>query len=169
MLRFPDRPATTLPELQRNVLELFYQFGAGAEGRLHRDVAISSAGTQFAHGLRGVPQSCLIVPKQETEGPPYLDPDNLPDERLLYLKAVPTKVFTLLAGRNGVGATSVPEAQVGDVLFYAEIPLALASFEAVVTVNAQVQQTDPTDLSGDVGMLILKRPVSINCDLLVLP
>jgi hypothetical protein len=170
-LRMPDRPATTLPELQRDVLHLFYQLGPGAEAQLHRDVAISSAGTVFAHGLRGTPRSVVITPKAATEGPPYIDPDRPATGRLVYFKAVPTTVIAPFAGGVGAGARTLAASDVGDVVERV-VDMSTgadqsANFESVITVDNQIQQTGG---SLAVAMLaILKRPVSVNCDLLVVP
>jgi hypothetical protein len=172
-LRFPDRPATTLPELQRDVLMLFYQMGAAAEGVLQRDVEISSAGTVFAHGLRGgsIPRSVIIAPRQATEGPPYMDPDRLPDGKVVYLKAVPTTVIASFVGGIGAGARTFAAALAGDVVERV-VNMSTAgdqsgNFEPVVTLAGQIQQT-----SGSLGvalLAILKRPVVVNCDLVVIP
>ncbi len=168
-LRFPDVPATTLPQLQRDVLMLFYQLGAAAEGQLIRGVEISSAGTKIAHGLRGVARSVLVFPKERTEGPPH-EYQNA-DGKLIYLKAVPTTVIGPFVGGVGAGARTFAQADVGDVV---EIVVNMstganqsADFESVITVDNQIQQTG--GVLAVAMLAILKRPVSIDCDLVVLP
>ncbi len=62
MLRFPDRPATTLPELQRNVLELVQQLKDGATAVLIVGVAIGTSSTRIAHGQGSVPKGVMVCP-----------------------------------------------------------------------------------------------------------
>jgi hypothetical protein len=61
-LSFPDRPATTLPDLQRNVLELVQQLKDGATAVLITGVLVGTTETRISHGQMGVPKAVLVCP-----------------------------------------------------------------------------------------------------------
>jgi len=64
-MRFPDMPASTLPQLQRDVLTLFYQLGPLAAGRLITEQTIGTTDTHIAHGLGAVPQAVFVMPRAD--------------------------------------------------------------------------------------------------------
>lgn len=66
-------------------------------------------------------------------------------------------------GRNGVGAVSLPDAAIGDVIIklvgvYGSTGSQSAKFEGTITVTGMIQQIDAGDLSENIYVVILKNP-----------
>lgn len=84
MLRFPDRPTTTVPELQRDVLELVHQLKDGASAVVITDVAVGTTSTRVAHGQRSVPKAVLVCPHGAIAAGRATTP---PDSQFIYIVA----------------------------------------------------------------------------------
>ena len=78
----PNRPNTTLPELQRDLREAFDAIGPFARARNILDVEVAATETPVAHGLPGVPQAFYIMPTS-AGGP--VRRSRASDARFLYL------------------------------------------------------------------------------------
>lgn len=70
----------------------------------------------------------------------------------------------LFDGLNGVGAITITGARKGDAVIslvgvYGVTGSQLSSFESVVSVEGQLQQTDAGDLSENIYVVVLKHPM----------
>jgi hypothetical protein len=65
VIRLPDRPTTTLPDLQRDVVDVVQQFGPAADAVLIRDVAVGTAETPIAHGRGTTPVGVFVMPQSD--------------------------------------------------------------------------------------------------------
>lgn len=83
MLRFPDKPAGSVSELQSAVAQLVDQFGAVAEARLILNQDIGTASTAIAHGVRGVPRAVFVMGQADAR----IWRSAAPDTLLIYLQA----------------------------------------------------------------------------------
>jgi len=84
MITIPNRPTTTLPELQRDVIAVVGALGPAAEAKQILGVSVATSETPVAHGLRGVP-SAFYVQQLASGGPVYRSSNS--DSRFIYLRS----------------------------------------------------------------------------------
>ena len=81
-LTFPNRPTTTLPELQRDLVNVIAAIGPFALAKPIKAVSIATTETRVARGRRGVPAMFLFMPTS-AGGPVRRSRDS--DDTYLYL------------------------------------------------------------------------------------
>lgn len=62
---FPDRPTSTLPELQRAVAEFAMNVTRVAGATVITGISVGTSDTKVAHGLGAVPAGVFVMPKAD--------------------------------------------------------------------------------------------------------
>lgn len=94
VLGFPDRPLTTLQDLQRDLSDALGKITHSAlSPEPLRNVSIGTTSTAVAHGIKGIP-SFIHVLQTSTGGPVFQSAPS--DGRFVYLQSVSGQVSVTL-------------------------------------------------------------------------